>query len=170
MADEETRAEEPAKDVASLLYGPVPWPNLPPPGWARVRTLLGRALTLRCPYCGGGHIFKNYFELKEICPTCEVKFEREEGYFLGGYVINLVFVEFLALGLALYLFFLGPLQHLDIVWMQLIGVLLAAGIPLLAFPYSRTLWIAIDLILNPPHEKMERYLRTSDLHPPRRPS
>jgi uncharacterized protein (DUF983 family) len=130
--------------------GPVPWPNLPPPGGARTRELLKRALTKRCPYCGGGRIFANYFSLKELCPTCEVRFEREDGYFLGGYAVNLVVSESIALGLALWLLFGTDLRNLPLLGQEAIAVGLAIGFPLLLFPYSRTFWMALDLSLHPP--------------------
>ena len=113
----------------------------------RLRTVFGRALMLRCPYCGGRDIFKNWFDLKERCPTCKTLFEREHGYFLGGYAINLIVAEFLAVGLVV-LFWL--LADPSVLALQIVGVVLAGGLPILFFPFSRTLWMALDLQLHPP--------------------
>jgi len=157
-------ADRPTGERREAVVGPIPWPNLPKGNGARFRTLLGRALSRRCPYCGGGNIFANYFSLKPICPTCEVRFEREEGYFLGGYALNLVVSEFLALGLAVWLLFGTRLRDLPLLPQQLIAVALAVAFPLALFPFSRTVWMALDLFLNPPHENQERYLRARDLH------
>lgn len=157
-------ADRSGSDAEGTVVGPVPWPNLPASHWARLRTLFGRALLRRCPYCGGGHIFAGYFSLKPICPTCEVTFEREEGYFLGGYALNLVVSEILALGLAVWLLFGTRLRDLPLLPQELIAVSLAVVFPLLLFPFSRTVWMALDLFLNPPHENMERYLRARDLY------
>jgi uncharacterized protein (DUF983 family) len=160
-------AERPG-DEPEVVVGPIPWPNLPKGNGARFRTLLGRAFRRRCPYCGGGNIFASYFSLKPICPTCEVQFEREEGYFLGGYALNLVVSEFFALGLAVWLIFGTRLREAPLLAQEALAVALAVAFPVTLFPFSRTVWMAIDLFLNPPHENQERYLRAGDLQRPRR--
>lgn len=118
-----------------------------------------RALTRRCPYCGGTHIYDGYFGLRESCPTCGVRFEREDGYFLGAYALNLVVAEFLGLGLAILLIFKTDLRHLDLIWQEAIAVALAVTFPVLFFPWSRTVWIAIDLTFHPPGRHTEHHLR-----------
>lgn len=109
--------------------------------------LLSRALTLRCPYCGGSNIFASPLTLKEHCPRCHSLFEREEGYFVGGYAINLIVAEVLAFGIVLILILFADLATLRL---QITGALLALGLPVVFFPFSRTLWIALDLYLHPP--------------------
>jgi len=146
------------------VVGPIPWPNLPQGAGARFRTLFGRALRRRCPYCGGGNIFSGYWSLKPICPTCEVKFVREEGYFLGGYALNLVVSESLALGLALWLLFGTRLRELSLLPQEAIAIVLAVAFPVALYPFSRTVWMALDLFLHPPDEKLEGYLTARDLH------
>jgi uncharacterized protein (DUF983 family) len=117
---------------------------------ARPVTMVLRGLRLRCPRCGGGKLFVHWFKLKERCPTCGYKIEREEGFWLGGYVMNVVFGEGL---LALYLFYfatkaiatpdmrIGP-------WLT-IAIVLALVPPVLMFPVSRTTWMAMDLLIHP---------------------
>ena len=109
--------------------------------------LLRRALTLRCPYCGSGNIFQGWLTLKERCPRCHTLFEREDGYFVGGYALNLITAEFLAFGIVLILLLFADLSTLQL---QITGVVLALGLPILFFPFSRTVWIALDLYLHPP--------------------
>ncbi len=50
--------------------------------------MLGRGVCKRCPLCGTGKLFTRWFRMKERCPGCGYLFEREEGFFLGAYVIN----------------------------------------------------------------------------------
>lgn len=109
--------------------------------------LLRRAVTLHCPYCGGGNIFQGWLTLKERCPRCHSVFEREHGYFVGGYALNLIAAEFLAFGAVLLLLLSSDLSTLQL---QITGVVLALGLPILFFPFSRTIWIALDLYLHPP--------------------
>ena len=120
---------------------------------------MSRALTRRCPYCGSPKIYENYFALREQCPRCGIHFEREEGYFLGAYALNLITAEFVGLGLAIFLIFKTDLQHLSLIWQEAIAVALAIVFPVTFFPFSRTVWIAMDLIFHPPGRAAERQLR-----------
>ena len=126
-----------------------PW-DLPAGTWGRLVATMGRAFTRRCPYCGSPGIYQGYLELRESCPSCGVWFEREEGYFLGAYALNLVVAEFLGLGLAILLIFKTRLRDAGLLWQELVAVALAVAFPLLFFPYSRTVWIALDLVFHPP--------------------
>jgi uncharacterized protein (DUF983 family) len=126
--------------------------------------VVARALKRRCPYCGGGNIFTNWWNLRETCPSCGVSFSREEGYFLGAYAMNLIFAEFLALGIALYLLFATDLRDLPLGVQMVIAGGLAALFPIVLFPYARTLWMALDLVANPPGDNPERHLRRRDFH------
>ncbi len=138
-------------------------PNLPPTGGARARALLGRALTRRCPYCGGGGIFSGWFTLRETCPHCGVRFEREDGYFLGGYAFNLVGAGIVGLVLAVWAIFFSEFKHAPLLAQEALAVALAVLLPILFFPFSRTLWMAFDLIMTPASGQFEEHLRTRDL-------
>jgi len=118
-----------------------------------------RAITRRCPYCGSPGIYDGYFALREQCPKCGVRFEREEGYFLGAYALNLIVAEFVGLGLAIILIFKTDLRDLQLIWQELIAVTLAIAFPVAFFPYSRTVWIAMDLAFHPLWHGSERHLR-----------
>jgi uncharacterized protein (DUF983 family) len=117
--------------------------------------LLKRAITRRCPQCGSKGIFKNYLELRDRCPTCAYRFDREEGYFLGGYALNVFAVG--AIPLILLVLFL---IYTDYSWvtLELIFIPMAILLPLILFPYTRTFWMVIDLMLDP-NEHTEKQLR-----------
>lgn len=125
---------------------PALW-HLPPSGFRRLRTLVGRSLTRRCPYCGGRHIYKNLMALRDTCPTCGIPFEREEGYFVGTYAVNLVAA--LVLGMVTVVSILA-LTNLSVLQIQIIGVAVAITLPILGYPLSAALWMALDLVLDPP--------------------
>jgi uncharacterized protein (DUF983 family) len=132
--------------------------NLPPKGWPRLRMLISRALKRRCPNCGGKGIFANWFSLKDKCPTCGAVFVREEGYFLGAYAINLIVAEFIGLGLVLVILFNVDLS----LWEQeVIAVGAAVALPVLFFPFARTLWMALDLYVDP--KTSERRISGEDI-------
>ena len=124
------------------MSGPVSNPKLP--------TLIARALLLRCPRCGGGGILRNYFNLKDRCPTCSLVFNRGESgdYWLGGFTINFIVAEFAAVILTV-IFVLITLP--DVPWdtVGLTALASATILPILFFPFSRTLWLALDLFARP---------------------
>jgi uncharacterized protein (DUF983 family) len=136
--------------------------NLPPRGGKRLRTLLARAFQRRCPQCGNNGIFKNYFEMKHSCPSCGYRFDREEGYFLGAYAVNLLLAEFIPVGLLILFLIYSSYSW---VTLELIFIPLAIIMPLLFFPYSRMLWMVLDLYVDP-NEHTERQLRQEHLARP----
>lgn len=136
--------------------------RLPAGSSARLFAVTSRAVRRHCPYCGGPGIFESWWTLRPNCPHCGVSFEREEGYFLGAYAVNLLIAEFLGMGLVVAMLIWSGFSTLS---MQIIAVVLAVGLPLLFFPYSRTLWMALDLVLDPPRDKPERQLRHHDIRP-----
>jgi uncharacterized protein (DUF983 family) len=133
--------------------------ELPQETWSRSVVTMRRALGRRCPYCGSHGIYDGYFALRERCPRCGIRFEREEGYFLGAYALNLIVAEFLGLGLAILLIFKTDLRNLQLLWQEVIAVALAIAFPVALFPFSRTVWIAMDLIFHPPVRGSEQQLR-----------
>jgi uncharacterized protein (DUF983 family) len=133
--------------------------ELPQDTWSRSVVTMRRALGRRCPYCGSHGIYDGYFALRERCPRCGIRFEREEGYFLGAYALNLIVAEFLGLGLAILLIFKTDLRNLQLLWQEVIAVALAIAFPVALFPFSRTVWIAMDLIFHPPVRGSEQQLR-----------
>lgn len=111
---------------------------------------LGRGMLLRCPRCGGRDIRQGWFGLKRRCPTCNLVLNRgeSEDYWLGAYAINLVAAEFVAV-LIIVVFILATLPTVR--WDLLVysGLVAAVGMPILFFPFSRTLWLALDLWARP---------------------
>jgi len=117
---------------------------------ARLASRFARALRLRCPSCGGGPVFVSWFRMCPSCPSCGLNFDREPegGYWVGSYSVNLFATEavfFVALVLSLALTWPTPPWDL-IVWGDLALML---TFPLFFFPWSKTLFIAIDLIFRP---------------------
>ena len=53
-------------------------------------TRIGAILAQRCPVCLEGQVFDSLLGMREMCPVCGVKFERENGYFLNAMFIAYV--------------------------------------------------------------------------------
>jgi len=109
-----------------------------------------RGVVRRCPRCGTGDVFASWFHLRERCPGCGLHFEREEGFWLGGYVINFATGEAgILVLLAVLIGFVANGHHINAVLFVGLGLFIAVVGPILTFQPSRTVWSAIDLIMRP---------------------
>jgi len=112
--------------------------------------MLARGAVRHCPRCGSGHLFSSWFRMKPRCPRCGMKFEREEGFWLGGYVINVASGEASIMVLLAVLIGMEANQApINAALFLGIGAFLAVTGPLVTFPYSRTIWSAIDQMMRP---------------------
>ena len=58
---------------------------------------LSRALRLRCPVCGEASIVQSPFHIRHQCAACDALFKREDGFFVGAIMANVVTTEFVIL-------------------------------------------------------------------------
>ena len=105
--------------------------------------MLRRGFTRRCARCGSGKLFRHWFHMVEDCPRCGLHFEREQGYFAGALAINLilvggvfavVFITILAL----------TIPDLPIAFTLAVCIPIVAIGPIIAYPFSKTIWVAVD--------------------------
>lgn len=120
--------------------------------------MIGRGLTKRCPLCGSGGLYEGWFRMRERCPRCGYLFEREEGFFLGAYVVNLGITEGLLLlgGIIPLIVYLSSNPEAGVLPFLLGCLAMAVVAPIAFYPFSRTLWAAIDLIIRPVEAKKPR--------------
>jgi uncharacterized protein (DUF983 family) len=112
--------------------------------------LLWRAVRRRCPNCGQAGVFNGYFALKPRCPRCGMMLERGEGdYFLGAYALNLVGVEVI-LAIAFVIVMTVTWPNPPWTALQYGGAALAVVVPIVRYPFTKTIWLALDLIFRPP--------------------
>lgn len=108
----------------------------------------------RCAACGGKDIFVHWFKMREHCPRCGYRFARESGFYLGSWLLNLAVTEILlaCLGIIPLIAILNANPDASLLPVYL--GMLAAGIigPLVLYPHSRTVWVALELILRPADE------------------
>jgi len=52
--------------------------------------VVARGLRNRCPNCGAPTLFRkgSWFDVNKECPSCGLRFERDEGFFLGSMSLN----------------------------------------------------------------------------------
>src|SRR6267378_6194590 len=111
---------------------------------------LSAILRQLCPRCRAGTIFRKsmflFPAMRERCPVCDLKFEREEGYFLGamyiGYALALAMIAMF--GVLLWTFAAWPFQKTVIAAV----LLFLPFAPVLTF-MARVLWIYLDQTIDP---------------------
>ena len=108
--------------------------------------VMWRGLVRRCPRCGERDLWTGWFAMRDRCPRCELPSERGEGYWLGAIAINLGVTEavFGALVIAW-----GALTWPDVpwTWLLVVGLVINATFPIFFYPFSKTLFLAVDLLL-----------------------
>ena len=110
---------------------------------------MGRALLLRCPNCGARGLWTSYFRIRERCPSCGLHLERQEsGYIVGAATFNIIVAELVFMGV-----FIGVLLA---TWpsppwalLQWGGLALMLLLPILFYPFSKTTFLAFDLLFRP---------------------
>lgn len=123
-----------------------PIPDRMPP--LTIGLVLRRGVLLRCPVCGGGGVFTRRLSMVANCPTCGFRFHRVEGHWIGSLGLNTI-VSFGALLISVVVGFAVTTPDPPVG--VLIGVSLAVAlvVPVVFFPWSRTIWSAIDLLMRP---------------------
>jgi hypothetical protein len=118
-----------------------------------IATVLLRSLLLQCPACGKSSIVKKPFQIRHHCPNCRSLFKREEGFFVGAILGNVMMTEFVILVTCM-------------IWLLLIGssyetVLAGLFIVALIFPvafyhHSWSFWLGFDYLIEGLPKYVER--------------
>ena len=128
-------------------------------GASRVRRIARRALGLRCPRCGRSPLYAGWFRMHERCAACGLRYEREQGYFVGAIYVNYAVTVIVAAGTVLVL---DWTVGLSLAAQLAVGIALGALVPVLFFRYARSLWLSLDYLVTLADERSER--RRSGAH------
>lgn len=138
----------------------------------RLIRLTLRALRLRCPNCGHGTMFATWLQERDHCKPCGLLLNRGlTDYFIGGYLINLIIAELIVVaGLVGVVVATWP----DVPWTTLKWglVLFMVPAPFVTYPYSKAMWLAVDLHFDPPGQDdfADPEARAADAGPMDRPA
>jgi uncharacterized protein (DUF983 family) len=110
--------------------------------------LLRRGLAKHCPVCGQGRLFRHWVSMAEDCPGCGLHFHRSPGQWMGSWFLNLCLGQ-MAVILVLIIGVAATYPSSPMVLLGALGLLAAVGVPFAFFPFSRTIWTAIDIISAP---------------------
>ena len=109
-------------------------------------TMLSRAWRLRCPRCGQTPLFKNWIKMYPVCESCNLRFEREPGYFLGSIYVNYGLTAALVTLFYMTLVLSGWTSPQSALW---IVTAFALVFPVWFFRYARSLWLGFDHYWDP---------------------
>ena len=105
---------------------------------------MARCLALRCPACGQSSIVERPFHIKHHCPSCRALFKREDGFFVGAILMNVVTTELIILAVCFFwLLVIG--SEYETVLFGLFG--LAVLFPILFFHHSWSFWLGFDYLV-----------------------
>ena len=102
------------------------------------------SLKLQCPACGRASIVTRPFNLKHCCDSCGVIFKREEGFFVGAIMANVVATE----GFILVIY-LACIVFTNLNERVLLTILFVVGVsfPLAFYHHAWALWLALDHLI-----------------------
>ncbi len=86
------------------------------------------------------------------CPECHLRYEREQGYFVGAIYLN--YAATVLVALAGY-FLLDAYAGLSLAWQMALWATFCVLFPLWSFRYSKGLWLALDYYLDPEGDSNE---------------
>ena len=114
----------------------------------RKLVLLWRGATRAGPVCGRRHLTRRIVGLRPACPRCGFVFERDPGHFVGAVGMNtIVTFGLILISILVGLWALWP--DMDFVGLASVPLLIAVVVPPLFHPTAKTLWVGIDLMMNP---------------------
>jgi uncharacterized protein (DUF983 family) len=103
-----------------------------------------RSLKLQCPACGQASIVARPFNLKHRCDACGVIFKREEGFFVGAIMANVVTTE-----VFIVVIYLACITFTSLNERVVLTILFVAGVsfPLIFYHHAWSLWLAMDHLI-----------------------
>ncbi len=111
-----------------------------------IRRSIWRGVHLRCPRCGAAPLFRGFFSMYPACLSCGLRFEREQGYFVGAIYINYGATAIIMIA---GFFWLDRLIELSLAHQLIFWSSFAVSFPLFFFRYSKSLWLSLDYIVSP---------------------
>lgn len=88
----------------------------------------------------------SWFQPRQACPRCELRFAKEEGGFLGAMTLNYL----VAIGLWLVVLIIGivmTVPDVPVVPLMLLSAVVLIVVPLLFFPRSKMIWASVEFLV-----------------------
>ena len=115
-------------------------------------TMFRRAVVLKCPWCGSRRTFiRRWVGRHARCRTCGIRWNREQGFELGPVGLNFLFT-FFALAVGMVVTFVATSPDFPVRAMTIGFMSAAVVLPVLFYPFTNTLWLAVDLLAHKPDD------------------
>jgi uncharacterized protein (DUF983 family) len=99
--------------------------------------VIWRGLRARCPNCGSPTLFSHWWKMHDRCAVCGLRFERDEGFFLGAMTVNYAFTGLLLIPVILA----AILHYLSLAIATALAAVIAIFFPVVFYPAAKTLWL-----------------------------
>ncbi len=106
--------------------------------------VLLRSLRLRCPACGKSSIIRKPFHIRHHCPDCLSLFKREEGFFVGAILANVITTEFVILLVCFIWLTIAGANYQSVLPVLFVVALL---FPVAFFHHSWSFWLGFDYLV-----------------------
>ncbi len=106
--------------------------------------VLKRCLKLRCPACGETSIVDRPFHIRHHCPVCLSLFKREDGFFVGAILANVVITELIILVVCGFCLLVIRAEYETV-----LPVLFAVALifPVAFYHHSWSFWLGFDYLV-----------------------
>lgn len=107
----------------------------------------------RCGWCGSKDAFlRGWFHHDDNCRTCGISVQRgEDGFSLGAATINVI-LTFALLITAGAIWIVVDYPTIPVAPLLIVLGIAAVVLPIAFFPFSYTLWFAVELAMDPPSD------------------
>ncbi|HLN98032.1 MAG TPA: zinc ribbon domain-containing protein [Pyrinomonadaceae bacterium] len=124
------------------------------PDGKSILKVLWRSLRLLCPACGHQRIARRPFRIRHHCPNCRAVFKREEGFFVGAILANLLTTELIILLVCVI-----GLTVMEVKYEPVLASLFVVALifPVIFYHHSWSLWLGFDYLI----EGLPKYDNTS---------
>ena len=97
-----------------------------------------------CPACGEAKIVTHPFRIRHHCPHCLSLFKREDGFFVGAILANVVITELVILLLCFFFLLIVGVTYQSVLVLLFVMALL---FPVAFYHHSWSLWLGFDFIV-----------------------
>ena len=106
--------------------------------------VLKRCLRLDCPACGETSIVERPFHIRHHCPVCLSLFKREDGFFVGAILANVVITELVILVFCFFcLLVIGAAYESVLVVLFIVALVF----PVAFYHHSWAFWLGFDYLV-----------------------
>jgi uncharacterized protein (DUF983 family) len=106
--------------------------------------VLKRSLKLRCPACGESAIVDRPFHIRHHCPVCLSLYKREDGFFVGAILANVVITEIVILVFCLFFLIVIGADYESVLVVLFVVALI---FPVAFYHHSWSLWLGFDYLV-----------------------